>query len=62
MSNTLDYSPHVIATQHKLKSMHSKLVRHEYEKALEEGNEALVELRLALIAIHDIKEKSRLRR
>jgi hypothetical protein len=61
MSNTLDYSPHIIASQQGLKRMYSQLVRHDYDKSLEEGTQALVELRLALVAIQDIREKARTR-
>jgi len=61
MSNNLDYSPHIIACQHKIKSMYTQLLAKNVDKALEEGNEALVELRMALIAVHDIREKTRAR-
>lgn len=37
--------------------MRVALLHHDFDKALEVGNEALVELRMALHAIQDMKEK-----
>jgi hypothetical protein len=55
MNNTLDYSPHVIKTHQQLKSMKLALLKNEFDEALEVGNKALVELRLALVAIQDMQ-------
>jgi len=57
MSNNLDYSPHTIKTHQGLKAMRVALLHNDFDKALEVGSEALVELRMALIAIQDMKEK-----
>lgn len=57
MSNNLDYSPHIIKTHQGLKAMRVALLNNDFDKSLEVGKEALVELRMALIAIQDMKEK-----
>lgn len=61
MSNIPDYSYHVIANQQKLKSMQKALLLNDLEKALEEGTQALVELRMALTAIRSMRDNPRFR-
>jgi hypothetical protein len=41
--------------------MQKALLKNNLDKALEEGNQALLELRMALIAIHHLRDKSRFR-
>lgn len=52
----MDYTPHYIDARLKMKTMYAAILKHDYDKALEDGTEALVELRMALNAVRDIKE------
>lgn len=52
MSNyETDFSPHAITTEQLMRGMHDAFLKGDYEKAVEKGTKALVELRLAVTAI-----------
>jgi hypothetical protein len=62
MSDYIDYTPHLITTKLNLKSMQNALLSNDYDKALELGTEALVELRMALTTVRVIREDTQSRR
>ena len=62
MRHDMDYSPHYIDARLKMKSMYAHVLVNDFDKALEEGTQALVELRMALTAIRDIKDNLNFRK
>ena len=62
MSDYIDYAPHLITTKLRLNTMQNALLKQDYDKALELGTEALVELRMALTTVRAIREDTQSRR
>lgn len=58
----IDYAIHAIHTKQHIKALQDSILVRDYEKALEEGTKALVELRMAIVAIQDMREKDWSRR
>lgn len=56
MNTHIDFAPHSVTARAKLKSMYKAANNNEYELALQEGLEALVELRLALNALKHLSD------
>ena len=56
-----DYSPHAISVEQYMKRMHAAFLKGNYEEAVVNGNNALVELRLAVIAIKHFGEQRKQR-
>jgi hypothetical protein len=54
----LDYAPHTLAAQRYLHEMGDALRRNQFKDAAEEITQAIVELRLALAAVHDMHDRS----
>ena len=54
-----DHAPHTIATTQRLKAMRNAFLKGDYDEAVTQGNTALVELRLAVVAIRDLAEKQK---
>ncbi len=59
MRDPLDYSPHTLAVQHGLRSLRDALLDKDYDGAIETSLNMITELRLAIAAINDIKERQR---
>jgi len=53
----LDHAPHVIEAHQRLKAMRNAFLKGQYDDALTQCNTALVELRLASIAIKYLADK-----
>jgi len=52
-----DYSAHKINAHKHLKEMHLLLLKNEFDEAMAQADEAIVELRMAKASITDLKEK-----
>ena len=52
-----DYSAHKINAHHRLKDMHQLLLKNKFDEAIEQLEEAIVQLRMAKAAITDLKER-----
>jgi hypothetical protein len=62
MSNyNTDYAPRAIDVKQRLKAMHDAFLKGNYEEAVVNGNAALVELRLAVVAIKSLCDNQKLR-
>lgn len=59
MADPLDYAPHTLAVQQKLKAMRSSLVNKDFDGAIEQAKNMIIELRFAIAAINDIKDHQR---
>lgn len=55
----LDFSPHMINTNKGLRRMRDALLKHQYDEALREIEEIIVQMRLAKAAVTDVKERQR---
>jgi hypothetical protein len=55
----LDYAPHTLAADAGIQKMRKLLLTNDYDKAIEQAEDVIVEMRLAKAAINDIKDKAR---
>lgn len=59
MRDPLDYAPHTLAVQHGLKELRDLLLNKDYDGAVEQAKNMIIELRFAIAAINDIKDHQR---
>jgi hypothetical protein len=52
-----DYSAYKINAHKRLKEMHSLLLKNKFDEAIQQIDEAIVELRMAKAAVADLKER-----
>jgi DNA polymerase III delta prime subunit len=52
-----DYSAHKINAHKHLKEMHLLLLKNNFDEAMKQADEAIVQLRMAKASIADLKEK-----
>jgi len=57
----IDYAPFMIQTKQLMESMRKSFVKGEYDKAVALGDEAVVELRLTVLAMKHERDKHNLR-
>ena len=56
-----DYAPHAIRLKHRMKAMQAEFLKGEYGQAIDVANEALVELRLVVVALKELQRKQETR-
>ena len=56
-----DYSPHYIETDHHLRHMHRAFLKGDLNETVAQAEKALVELRLALVAVKHLRDQKQLR-
>jgi hypothetical protein len=59
MNDPLDYSPHTLAVQHGLKNLREELLVKDFDNAKDTALKMIIELRLVVAAINDLKDRQR---
>lgn len=57
-----DHVPHTTEVQQRMKAMQNAFLKGNYDEAVTQGNTALVELRLAVVAIKDLVDRQKHRK